>query len=307
MNSFLSGLGYVHHIGEVFSLLSALLWAVAVILFRISGRSVHPYGLNLFKNVLSLALLTGVLEILHRPLFLQVPPSRYGLFLLSGFLGIAVSDTLFFMALNILGAGLTAIVDCFYSPFIIFLSFAFLGEKLNAAQMTGILLIIGAVLTIAWTSRGENSRLSKPVLWRGIMFGILAMFFVAVGIVIIKPALARTDVLWATEIRLAGGVIGLVPIIAFHRKKKEILRPLFRAANWKVLVSGSVFGSFFSLIFWVGGMKYALASVAGILNQMTTIFIFILAALFLKEKATPRKIIAVILAFAGAFIASSPF
>ena len=303
MTSFFEALG---RNGEALSLLSALAWSFAVIFFRVSGRTIHPYGLNLFKNVLALTLLTGVLGAFHRSLFPEVPLSTYGLFLLSGFLGIAVSDTLFFMALNILGASLTAIVDCFYSPFIIIFSFAFLGEKLNAAQMTGILLIIAAVLSIAWTSRKENTRIAKTDLWKGIAFGIAAMFFVAIGIVMIKPILAKTDVLWATEIRLAGGVLGLLPIIAFHRKRREILRPLFRVSNWKTLIPGSLLGSFLSLLLWVAGMKYALASVAGILNQMTTVFIFILAAIFLKEKVTTRRIIAVILAFAGAFLASVP-
>jgi drug/metabolite transporter (DMT)-like permease len=54
-------------------------------------------------------------------------------------------------------------------------------------------------------------------------------------------------------------------------------------------------------------MKFAFASVAAILNQMNTIFIFILAALFLGEKATRRKIVAVVLAFIGAFLAAYPF
>jgi len=53
-------------------------------------------------------------------------------------------------------------------------------------------------------------------------------------------------------------------------------------------------------------MKFAFASVAAVLNQMNTIFIFILATIFLKEKATPWKIAAVVLAFIGAFLASYP-
>lgn len=306
MASLLDALQALGRNGEALSLLSALAWSFAVIFFRMSGRTIHPYGLNLFKNVLSMILLTGVLGMLHRPLIHDVPLSTYGLFLLSGFLGIAVSDSLFFMALNILGASLTAIVDCFYSPFIIVFSFAFLGEKLNAPQMAGILLIIASVLAIAWTSRGEKNGISRTNLWKGISFGIAAMFFVAIGIVMIKPILAETDVLWATEIRLAGGVLGLLPIVAFNKKRKAILKPLFQVSNWKTLIPGSLLGSFLSLILWVAGMKYALASVAGILNQMTTVFIFILAVIFLKEKATPRKIIATILAFAGAFLASVP-
>ena len=55
----------------------------------------------------------------------------------------------------------------------------------------------------------------------------------------------------------------------------------------------SVCGNFIALLFWVAGMKYTTASQAGILNQMSTIFIFILAAIFLKEKITVNRSIAV--------------
>ncbi|MGZ5555388.1 MAG: EamA family transporter, partial [Candidatus Aminicenantales bacterium] len=46
------------------------------------------------------------------------------------------------------------------------------------------------------------------------------------------------------------------------------------------------------------------ASVAAVLNQLNTIFIVIIAAIFLKERLTGWKILAVILAFAGAYLAS---
>ena len=47
-------------------------------------------------------------------------------------------------------------------------------------------------------------------------------------------------------------------------------------------------------------MKYTTTSRAAILNQMSSIFIFILAAIFLKEKITVNKTIAILLALTGA-------
>ncbi|MCK7483443.1 MAG: EamA family transporter [Candidatus Moduliflexus flocculans] len=103
-------------LGEILAAASGLVWAVAVVLFRVSGRRIHPLGLNLGKNLLAVAFILPTLLVLGEPLFPAVPAANVGLLLLSGVLGIAVSDTLFFHALNRLGASLTAIVDCFYSP-----------------------------------------------------------------------------------------------------------------------------------------------------------------------------------------------
>jgi drug/metabolite transporter (DMT)-like permease len=51
-------------------------------------------------------------------------------------------------------------------------------------------------------------------------------------------------------------------------------------------------------------MKYTLASVAAPLNQLNSIFIFVLAAIFLKEKVTKAKMAALVLATLGAFLVS---
>src|SRR5512143_3829937 len=292
-------------LGETLALASGLAWAVAVILFRVSGRRIHPVGLNLAKTVLALALMAPTLLILGEPLAPAVPFATTGLLLLSGVLGIAVSDTLFFYALNRLGAGLTAIVDCFYSPFVIALSFALLGERLTLVQLAGAGLVVSAVLTLS--KEGKLERIGRRDLVLGIVYGILAMFFVAFGIVMVKPVLASVSVFWATLVRLAGGSIALIALVPFLRNRRAILAPLGDPRNWKALVPASFFGSYLSLILWMGGMKYAKASVAAVLNQLNTIFIVIIAAIVLRERLTGWKVLAVVLAFVGAYLASRPF
>jgi drug/metabolite transporter (DMT)-like permease len=294
-----------HSLGETLAAASGLVWAVAVVLFRISGRRVHPVGLNLAKTVLALAAMVPTLLILGESLAPAVPASTIGLLLLSGVLGIAVSDTLFFSALNRLGAGLTAIVDCFYSPFVIALSFALLGERLTLVQLAGAGLVISAVLTLS--KEGKLERIGRRDLVLGIVYGILAMFFVAFGIVMVKPVLGSVSVFWATLVRLAGGSIALVALVPFLRNRRAILAPLGDPRNWKALLPAAFLGSYLSLILWMGGMKYAKASVAAVLNQLNTIFIVIIAAIVLRERLTGWKVLAVVLAFVGAYLASRPF
>jgi len=303
--SFLDSLVNHPSLGEILALSSGLVWAVAVILFRVSGRKVHPIGLNLFKTVLALILMAPTMLVLGESLAPAVPAATTGLLLLSGVLGIAVSDTLFFHSLNRLGASLVAIVDCFYSPFVISLSFVLLGERLSAWQLVGAALVVSAVLTVSREKRGE--KLDGKNLAAGILYGVLAMFFVALGIVMVKPVLGTVSVVWATLVRLAGGTIALLLIVPFLRGRRAIFAPLADRANWKALVPASFFGSYLSLVLWMGGMKYAKVSVAAVLNQLNTIFIVIIAAVALKERLTGWKVAAVVLAFIGAYLASMPF
>ena len=62
---------------------------------------------------------------------------------------------------------------------------------------------------------------------------------------------------------------------------------------------GALLGSYLALIFWIAGMKYAKVGVAAILNQSSTIYVLILAAVFLKERLTRRKLVASAVAIAG--------
>ena len=65
------------------------------------------------------------------------------------------------------------------------------------------------------------------------------------------------------------------------------------------MLPGSFLGAFLALILWIAGMKYTQASTASALNQTSSIFVFVLAAIFLKEPINRIRVIGIILAFAG--------
>ncbi|MHB8056037.1 MAG: DMT family transporter [Candidatus Aminicenantales bacterium] len=293
----------VPHIGEILSLISAVIWAMSVILFRIAGDKIHPLVMNLFKNILALVPLAATALIIGGAPALA--PKTFFIFILSGILGIALSDWLFFTALVRLGAELTAIVDCAYSPFVIGLSFLFLGERMNAVQLVGVASIVGAVILI--TRKKTDDRISRRDLLSGIAIGIVSMFLTAGGVVMVKPYLAGISIVWATLIRMVGGAAAGLVLWAAYPRRRELLRPLRVGANYKLLIPASILAAYFSVMFWLAGMKYTQASIASAINQLNTIFIFILAAVILKEKITPLKVGAVALAFLGAILVSGLF
>lgn len=254
----------------------------------------------MFKNSLAFILFIPTMVIAGEEIFYEASTKEYALLLLSGALGIGVADTLFFSALNRLGAGLTAIVDCFYSPSMIFLSFLFLNESLDYLQIIGVILIISAILTAA--HKKASSHLNRRDVIIGFIYGGLAMFIMAVGIVLIKPILDTKPFFWVTEVRLLGGLLILLPVILFHPKRKVIWNSLKKTEGSFNLWTGSFVGAYLSMILWLVGMKYTQVSTASALNQTNTIVIFIFAAIFLKEKINLLKMIGIILAIIGALL-----
>jgi drug/metabolite transporter (DMT)-like permease len=69
--------------------------------------------------------------------------------------------------------------------------------------------------------------------------------------------------------------------------------------SWRYTLPGTVLGSFLALLLWLAGMKLTEAGKAAILNQTSTIFILVLASLFLREPFTARRWLAAGLAIAG--------
>ena len=287
-------------IGEIMSLGTAVVWAYAVILFKKSGETVHPIGLNLFKNLLAVILLIPTLIIIGQDLYRDIPAIDYAYIFISGILGIGLADTFFFHCLNKLGAGLTAIVDCLYSPFVIFFSYLLLDETLTLIQFGGLFLIISAVLTATYEKQ-ENG-LTKRNIIIGLAYGVIAMLLTGLGIVLVKPVLNHEPLLWVTELRLLGGVVVLLLILLFNPKRKAVLKSVYKGGIRLSTVGGSFMGAYVAMILWLGGMKYTQTSIAAALNQTSNIFIFIFAYFILKEKLNIQRSIGIGLAVIGAFL-----
>ena len=287
-------------LGETLALMAAVVWALAVVCFKKSGEFVHPIGLNVFKNVLAAVLFVPTAWIFGETLLRQVPGEEYVMFLVSGALGIGISDTLFFKSLNVLGAGRSAIVDCLYSPSIIGLSLIWLGESLGVWEIVGVIMIVSAVLSILVEHQSVPAERSHVIL--GVLWGVLAMVTMAVGIVMIKPLLERSPLIWATEIRLLGGLAVLAVALFLHPARLVIMKSIGHPQRWGYLVSGSFAGAYLSMVLWLAGMKYTQASTAAALNQTSNIFVFIFAGMLLKEKITLVRTVAIILGVLGALL-----
>jgi drug/metabolite transporter (DMT)-like permease len=83
-----------------------------------------------------------------------------------------------------------------------------------------------------------------------------------------------------------------------------MVNSLLLVKNWRYMLPGSFIGAYLSMVIWLGGMKYTQASIASALNQTSNVFVFILAALLLSEPVTFIRVLAILLAFSGAFLVS---
>lgn len=283
-------------LGEALAVLSALAWSAGVIIYKRLGETIAPTRLNLLKNVLVMSFLLPTLLLFGGPLP-DMGRTEVLIALGSGAIGIAVADTMYFTALNQLGAARMGILGNFYSPFVILLSFLFLGERLGPLQMVGFVLVSSGVLVVGARSAGEPAQ--RQAQRRGLLLGIGAIALMALAIVLVKRILETQPLIWIVALRLCGGLAGLLLIFAWRRQSPWPAPAERTPINWPILLFGAFVGQYLSMLFWLGGYKYTSASVAAILNETTSIFIVLLAAIFLHEALTRRKVIGVMLTVSG--------
>jgi drug/metabolite transporter (DMT)-like permease len=301
--------------GELFSILSALAWACGVILYRRLGESLPPLTLNFLKNVLVLGMLLPLVPLLHGFAWPAMGAGEVAIALGSGFIGIALADTLYFRALNELGASRMGIIGNLYSPFVIVLSFLFLGERLGLLQLAGFVLVSAGVLLIARPAAREPAPAGMPLPapvdapdaalapraphpLRGVLLAVLAVGLMAIAIVMVKRVLETQPLLWVTLVRMLGALLGLV-LLAALRGELGRLRPPRTPVDWRMLALAAFVGQCLAMVLWLAGYKYTQASIAAILNETASVFILLLAWLWLREPIGRRGVFGVCLTLGG--------
>ncbi len=297
----------IPYMGEICSLLSAIFWALAIIIFKKIGDRVSPMVINPVKSIIGLSLFILTCLIMGVPLMPNSQFSNTDLLILSisGIIGIGIADIIFLHSLNILGAGISAIVDTVYSPFVILFAFILLGESLTFTQLIGGALIIGSVLYAS--TKIQNIPVDRKRFKQGILYGIGSIAMMALGIVMIKPILNTVSdnvglQLWIAGYRLVSGVLVSGSIMLIANRKQNILRALRDRTLWLPLIVSSVLAAYLGIAMWVMGMSMTTASISSILNQTATIFILIFAWIFLGEPLTKRRILSIVVAMCGAYL-----
>lgn len=285
-------------LGEFLSLLCALLWAFAVICYRKAGDTIDVSTMNLSKISLTFVLMLPTVYFTDGLTVPELTAYDWTLLLISGFFGIMLADLFYLRALQLIGAGLTGLTGSLYSPFVVMLSFFYLGERLNSWQIMGMALVLIGVIVISY--RKKSLLIEHPPI-TGFVFAALGVFFTALGIVIIKPVTTEIPFFWIILIRTIGGV---VTMFLFNLLLKKSLNPLgiLKSKGKYWLLAGALLGQYLSTMVWVAGYKFTSASVASILNETASIFILLLGWLILKEPINQRKVIGAMITVTGVMV-----
>lgn len=284
-----------HALGVAAALGSAVAWAAGAILFRKIGERASPSAMNLGKSLVGLALLglailaTGVTPI---------DAGSAARLAVSGVLGIALGDTLFFMALVRLEPRVCLLLASVGHVFSVLLAASVLGERPSMVAWAGIALVIAGVGWVlqAGAEPGAASGGSRGF---GILCGVLSAMATSVGLLLAKTGVEGVSTLEATALRLLAGVAAVAAWAAIRGHLREdlaVLRLPGFVRQIALAVGVVMFGGFWlSLV----SLKHTYASVATALAATEPIFVLPLAWWFLGDRVGARAVAAACVAVAG--------
>ncbi len=217
-------------LGDLAALGSALLWAMASVLFAAEGARTRPIVMNLVKSIGAGAVFVLVLLVgralgtggLSGPLCPAWGDA--GWLLLSGVVGMGIGDTLYFAGLERIGVRRTMMLSLF-APLFAAGASALAGQPLpGAVGAAGILLTLAGLTLFVRAAPLEPARDGGPGRRRssggsagasrraalGAAAGLGSAFCQALGIVLTKAAIAETGVLSASILRLFAGAAALL-------------------------------------------------------------------------------------------------
>ena len=131
--------------GELAALLSALFWALGVVLMKRGGKELSTTARNFCRH-LFVTILFLLLIISQRQFVPSLGDISLQLLFLSSIFGIVLSETFFMKALSETEAATITIAGTLYTPIVVIFSIFFLQEALTSLQLVGGLFIIAGSL-----------------------------------------------------------------------------------------------------------------------------------------------------------------
>jgi len=290
-------------LGELAALAASLCFTFGPTLFTIAGRQIGPLTTNRIRLLLGAAYFL----VIHWAIFgtpyphMATTPLLY--MLLSGVVGLALSDVFLFEAFVLIGPRIALLVLNLAPVLATAMAWVLLDEHLTLLQLAAMTVVLGGVSWVV-LERGEadaDGNREHHYAPQGLAYALIAALVGAIGVLLAKYGMrAGINPISGATVRLSGGMVALwgwtiltgefMPTIRTARANPKALRIIAIA----VLV-GPVIGVSLSLY----ALKHIPVGIATTLSSLPPVLLLPVSHWVFHEKITPRAIAGTIIATAG--------
>lgn len=300
--------------GQLLSLLVALMWTFTALFAEIASKRMGSLTLNVWRMIISIILLGGVLWICcGQPLPQYASMEVWAWFLASGFMGFVFGDYCLFNSYILIGSRYGQLFMTLASPFAAIAAWLLMGETMGWLSLLGMIVTMAGI-SISILGKGEDGRRRVKLPARGILLGIGAGMGQGVGLVLSKLGLQAytacvpsdaVDVIGmmpfaGTLMRAVMGLVGFGAALLWTRQLHTMPRAWHDGKAFAAGMGAIILGPFVGVSFSLMAVGMTNAGVAQTLMSLTPIFILWPSHVMFGSKITVQEVVGAVIAVAGA-------
>ncbi len=286
-------------IGEVASLIAALCWAVAAILYKKSLETVDSISANLIRSIPAAMFVFVVALLLGELWEISYVPGWSLIYLILGTLiGLGLGDGLYFLSLRYIGVGRAVPITSTYPLFTAAFTIIFLQEIPELLTIIGVIIIVIAIRLLSKTN-SQNSINAKDDK-RGVILAILTAVTWSIGIILLDIALREINYYLANAIRLPILIGFLAGAVLYSGRGKMLVKASRK--EWLMLGLAGTIALGIGGIAFLAGISIIGATRSTALSAVTPLFSTVFSFYIIKERITLRIAVGAVLATLGVIL-----
>ena len=303
-------------IGELAAITGSLFWSFCTIFFAFSSKRVGAHNVNGIRILMAMGLLTITHLVIYGTIIPHANRLQWFYLGLSGFIGLALGDLMYFGSLVILGPRKGVLIMATNPIFSAIAGYFILDEILNVYAIIGISITLCGVSwvilerDIEKENGGANKKLDDRKKICGVLLGIGGAIGQGVGLVISKygmenvadDKMAPLSPLSATFIRVFIAGISFVFILLLMNKFSNMLKSFNDRKATVAIFGGALLGPFLGVFLSMVAVTYTQTGIASTLLSLMPVMIIPIVWVLYKQKTSWRGFIGAILTILGVAI-----
>lgn len=286
-------------LGEIFALLTALLWSATSLIFAEAANRIGSIQLNINRLIFALVILS--VAIFSFQIEIALTSTQLIYLAISGIIGLVIGDHFLFKAYQHIGPRFTMLLMALSPGLTAIFGIFLFNEFLSLWGTLGVLITLAGIALVILEKK-EIPNAKYKISRVGILFGIIAAIGQSVGLIFAKFAfeISYVNGFTAAFYRIFFSVILLFPFLILLRKyhnpillyKKDI------KALW-LTIAGSIVGPVLGISFSMIAITYTKIGIAATLMSTMPIIMVPMIIFIYKEKISSRSILGAVIAVAG--------
>lgn len=291
------------HLGEIYSLLTAVFWTITAVCFELAGRKIGSLSVNYIRLIIGFILIS-LFTTFSRGMFLPLDATKEAWIWLSlsGFVGFVIGDLFLFQSYLEIGSRISMLIMALAPPITALLGFLIMRELISFFDFLGMLITIFGIFVVVLVKNPEDNNIKFSRSIKGIVYAFIGALGQSFGLILSKIGMGNYNPFAATQIRIIAGMIGFSLVFLFTKKWDKLIEAVKNKDATKHLILGSLFGPFLGVSFSLLAIQYTTTGVSSTITSITPILIIPLSIYVLKEKVSPKEIIGAIISVIGVSI-----